>query len=155
MIQEERTETEVNDVQNNNSVVSEYVMFIEDDPNIMGLDHEFTSEAIDKLTLAIEAKATEKNVDITTDITNAMNLSTEIKNDPTATNHGDKISTVANLLSGALGKLQQQEFPNLAMEASEVNEAVSAIDPKVLTLDQRDAVKTFFKKAADLLKKMN
>jgi hypothetical protein len=155
IMQEGSTETEINNMQKNNSVVSEYVLFIDNDPNVMGLDHEYTSEAIDKLTLAVEAKAKEQNIDIAADIANVMSFADQIKKDPTATNHSDKIRSAANLLSKALVQLQQQKFPNLATEATATGEAASAIDPKVLTLDQREVVKNFFKEAADLLEKMN
>jgi len=43
----------------------------------------------------------------------------------------------------------------LSAEAADVKSAASAINPETLTLNQRDAVKPFFRKAADLLNKMN
>jgi len=53
------------------------------------------------------------------------------------------------------GKNQQAKYPSLVAEATEIKQAAAAINPDVLTLNQKEAVKTFFRKAADLLSKMN
>jgi hypothetical protein len=143
------------DIQENNSRVEEYVTYINSDTNTMSLDHTFTSEAITKLTNAVDAMAADVGYDAKAEIEKAKQISDEITKDPMSTIHGDKISSAANVLSTALQNMQRAKYPSLSTEAADVNSAASAISPEVLTLDQRDAVKSFFRKAADLLSKMN
>jgi len=148
-------ETALIDVHENNNIVTTYVRFVDADTNTMSLDHSFTSEAFNKLTDAVDAMATEAGYDVKADIGKAKQLADEITRDPMVTTHSDKIRSAADVLSTSLQNLQQSKYPSLSAEADEVKTAASAIDPGTLTLDQRDAVKSFFRKAADLLSKMN
>jgi hypothetical protein len=143
------------DVHENNSVVATYVTFINSDTNTMSLDHAFTSEALTKLTDAVDAMATEVGYDVKVDIAKAKQYADEITKDPLVTTHADKIKSAAEVLSTSLQNMQQAKYPGLSNEATDVKNAASAIIPETLTLDQRDAVKSFFRKAADLLNKMN
>ncbi len=142
-------------VHENNSKVAAYVTFINSDTNTMSLDHAFTSEALTKLTDAVDAMATEAGYDIKADISKAKQLSNEITADPLVTTHADKIRNAADVLSTSLQNMQQAKYPELSVEAANVKSAATAINPEKLTLDQRDSVKSFFKEAADLLNKMN
>jgi len=143
------------DIHENNNIVAAYVAFINADTNTMGLDHVFTNEAFTKLTDAIEAIAAEAGYDVKADIAKAKQLAEEITKDPMVTTHGDKIRSAADVLSTSLQNIQQAKYPSLGAEADDVKSAASAITPETLTLDQRVAVKSFFRKAADLLNKMN
>jgi hypothetical protein len=148
-------ETSLIDINENNNIVASYVTFINVDNATMGLDHVFTSEAFAKLTNAVDAMATEVGYDVKADIAKAKQLVDEITNDPMATAHADKIRSGADVLSTCLQNIQQAKYPGLSAEAADVKSAASAINPETLTLNQRDAVKPFFRKAADLLNKMN
>ncbi|WP_026977706.1 hypothetical protein [Flavobacterium tegetincola] len=143
------------DIHEKNQIVVAYVTFINSDPNTMGQDHEFTSEAFTKLTNAIDAMATEADYDIKADMIKVKQRTDEITKDPMVTTHGDKIRSAADALSTSLTNMQQAKYPELSNEAADVKSAAVAIDPQTLTLDQRDAVKSFFTKTADLLNKMN
>jgi hypothetical protein len=143
------------DLPENNNIVTTYVTFINSDTNTMGLDHAFTSEALTKLTNAVDAKATEAGYDVKAEIAKAKQLADEITADPLVITHADKIRSAADVLSTALQNMQQAKYPALSTEGADIKSAASAIDPQKLTLDQRDTVKSFFKKAADLLSKMN
>lgn len=143
------------DVHENNSTVAAYVTFINSDTNKMSLDHAFTSEALTKLTDAVDAMATEAGYDVKVDIAKAKQYADEITKDPMSTTHADKIRTAADVLSTSLQNLQQAKYPGLSAEAADVKSTAAAINPETLTLDQRDAVKSFFGMAADLLSKMN
>ncbi|MEC5167152.1 hypothetical protein RCH18_002902 [Flavobacterium sp. PL11] len=149
------TDTEMVQPMEDNNAVSDYIMFVNNDPDKMGLDHEYSSEALNKLTTAVEATANKQNFDISADIAKARQFTEEIQKDPTATNHSDKIKGAADILSMALKNLQQEKYSNLTAEADSVKAAAAGINPAVLTLDQKDAVKNFFTTAADLLTKMN
>ncbi len=138
-----------------NNVVSSYVTFINSDTNTMSLDHAFTSEALTKLTNAVDAMGTQAGYDVKTDIAKAKQNADEIAKDPMSTTHAEKIRSAADVLSTALQNMQQAKYPGLSNEATDVKSAAAAISPQTLTLDQRDAVKSFFRKAADLLSRMN
>lgn len=143
------------DVHENNSTVAAYVTLVNSDTNTMSLDHAYTSEALTKLTDAVDAMATEAGYDVKVDIAKAKQYADEIAKDPMSTTHADKIRSAADVLSTSLQNMQQAKYPGLSAEAADVKSAAVAINPETLTLDQRDAVKSFFKKAADLLSKMN
>ena len=148
-------ETVLIDLHENNNIVAAYVTFINSDTNTMSLDHAFTSEAFTKLTDAVDAMATETGYDLKADISKAKQLADEITKDPEVTTHADKIRRAADVLSNSLKNMQQAKYPSLSTEAEDVKSASSAIKPEILTLNQRDAVKSFFRKSADLLNKMN
>jgi len=143
------------DVRENNSTVAAYVTFINSDTNTMSLDHSFASMALTKLTDAVDAMATEAGYDVKVDIAKAKQYADEIAKDPMSTTHADKIRSAADVLSTSLQNMQQAKYPGLSNEATDVKNAAAAINPETLTLDQRDVVKSFFRKAADLLNKMN
>ena len=142
-------------VHENNSTVAAYITFINSDTNTMSLDHAYSSEALIKLTDAVDAMATEASYDVKVDIAKARQYADEITKDPLVTTHADKIRSAADLLTTSLKNMQQAKYPGLSAEAADVESAAKAINPETLTLDQRDAVKSFFRKAADLLTKMN
>jgi len=149
------TMTDAMDVKEGNSTVNEYVTFVNNDKNKMALDHAYTNEALLKLTSAIDAMAVEVDFDIKADLDKAKQSANKITENPFETSHADEIRKAAEILSGSLQNIQVAKYPGLSNEAEQVTNAAMAIDPKVLTLDQKDAVKTFFARSSDLLEKMN
>lgn len=143
------------DVHENNSTVAAYITFINSDTNTMSFDHAYSSEALSKLTDAVDAMATEAGYDVKVDIAKAKQYADEITKDPLVTTHADKIRSAADVLSTGLQNMKTAKYPELSAEAADVKSAAAAINPETLTLDQRDAVKSFFRKAADLLNKVN
>ncbi|WP_159467007.1 hypothetical protein [Dyadobacter sp. 3J3] len=156
---EEKTEevktTDVMEVKENNSTVAEYITFVSNDKDKMALDHAYTNEALLKLTSAIDAMAGEVGFDIKADMDQAKESANKITENPFETSHADEIRKSADILARALENIQVAKYPGLSNEAAEVKSAAMGIDPKILTLDQKDAVKTFFAKCSDLLGKMN
>lgn len=154
---EQKTEesTEIRQVAPNNSTVSTYVNFIKENPDQMGLDHDFTNEALLKLTNATSAMANEIGYDIQKDLEAVRTHAEKISRDPYETTHANSIRKSAEILATVLQNIQQKAFSGLASEANEVKNAATAIDPDILTLDQKEDVKNFFKESADLLEKMN
>lgn len=138
-----------------NSSITTYVNFINDDPDVMGLDHEFTNEALLKLTNATTAMADEMDYDIQKDIEALKMHAEKITNDPFETSHANSIRDSADILSNILMNIQQKAFSNLASDAEEVKNAAAAIVSEELTLDQKEEVKNWFGKSANLLEKMN
>lgn len=55
----------------------------------------------------------------------------------------------------SLQNMQLAKYPTLANEVEELKNASTAIDPSAITLEQKQVVKDYFARAADLLKEMN
>jgi len=147
--------TDLIDVHENNTTVTEYINFIESNQNKMTLDHEFSSVAIHKLTAAVYAIADEVDFDIDSDLEKMENDADDITIDPHVTTHANSIRNAADNLTNALQKIQQAKYPGLSNEVNELRQSSNAINPEVLTLEQKEQVKSFFYNASHLLKKMN
>jgi hypothetical protein len=142
-------------VNENNSTVNAFVVFIESDSNKMTLSHEFTNEALIKLTDATNAMAAEIGYDIKADMEKVKGYADFITRDILNTLHADSIRKSFDLLTNVLQNMQEAYYPGLKNEVTELRNASVSVDPDVLTLNQKDAVKNYFYKAAALLKKMN
>lgn len=134
------------------SAVAEYGDYI-DDPN-MGLDHEYANGAILELIAAVEAVARENNVDIQADIAEARSKAQMITEDPMKVTHADRIKSSGETIARAMHKIQTEKYPNLEEDYSEVESALSNIEQGQETLNQKEAVKSFFDKADELLTEM-
>lgn len=139
----------------NTGAVTDYIAFIDNDREPMGLDHEFTHDGLMKLTAATQAVADQANYDIKADLDQVKEYANQIEKDPFETSHANSIRKAAETLAGSLHKMQEAKFPQLSGEAQNVVDAAAKIDPDVLTLDQKPAVKGFFSEAASMLRRMN
>ncbi len=129
-----------------------YIAYIEDPQ--MGLDHDYTNGAINRLIAAVEAKANDVNVNLDADLNQAKENARAITNDPKSLEHADMIKEAGQNITRAMKTLQTQKFPNSGTEISEVEAALQNIKTKQPTLDQKDAVKNFFSKAGVALTSM-
>lgn len=148
-------EAEIFSVEINNSTVAAYVNFIENTKKKMSLNHAYTNEALLKLTDATNAIANEVGYDIQADLEKVKEYAKMITDDPYETTHADNIRDAVDILTNVLQNIQKANYPDLTDEVEELRSAAKSIKPKVLTLDQKDAVKNYFAKAAELLRKMN
>lgn len=121
----------------------------------MGIEHEYTNNALLHLINAVDYKAQEQNVNIQTDITAIRNDARAITQNPQATDHANHIKSAATKIVTAMEKIQKEKFPNLTEDISEVRTAAQEIDTSTLTLDQKDTINAFFNEAADALRKMS
>ena len=148
-------EPDRSEVKESNGAIAAYVMFVENNKENMGLNHDYTNEALLKLIEATNAKANEVGYEVRADIDKAREYAEMITKDPHATTHADNIRKAADILTNVLQNIQKAEYPGLAGEVGELRSASESIKPGVLTLDQKDSVKNYFAKASDLLQKMN
>ncbi len=148
-------EPDLIEVKENNGTVAAYVNFVENSKEKMSLDHAYTNEALLKLIEATNAMANEVGYDVQADIEQAKEYAKMITNDPFETTHADNIRKADGILTNALQNIQKAKYPTLATEVEALKSASESIKPGVLTLDQKEAVKNYFAKAADLLQKMN
>jgi hypothetical protein len=142
-------------VNENNSTVAAYVNFVENSNQQMSLDHAYTNEALLKLTDATNAMADEVGYEVRADLEKVKEYATMITKDPFDTTHADNIRKANDIITTVLHNIQKAHYPSLVNDIEELKIASALIKPDVLTLDQKDAVKNFFAKASDLLKKMN
>ncbi|PKP47247.1 MAG: hypothetical protein CVT92_17110 [Bacteroidetes bacterium HGW-Bacteroidetes-1] len=156
MISEEPlSKTDLIDVREDNAQVNAYVSFIQSGDTAMTFDHTFANEALTELANATGALANDLGFDIKTDLDKVKVLAEKIINDPYAVTHSTDIRKAGDIITASLSSMQKAMFPGLSAEAAEVQRTVAKINPQILTLDQKDDVKAFFRSAADLLQKMN
>ncbi|MDT0687578.1 hypothetical protein [Autumnicola psychrophila] len=153
-IEEENTANWDNNRNDTVGGVDGYLSYIGDESR-MGIDHEYTNNAIIYLMNAVQAKANELNVDIDADMQEIRQKAEQITQDPMATNHADKIKDAGSDLTNVIENLQEEQFPDLSQDVQEVKSAVQDIDGSVLTLEQKDKVNKFFDEAGDVLNKMS
>jgi hypothetical protein len=139
---------------NSDNAVNNYLGFISNDDSL-GRNHEYSSEALSRLADAIREKAGQVNYDISADLEKADEYANRITNDPAAASHSQSIKNAADILTNAMQNLQNAHYPDLNNEMQEVSNAASKINPKILTLNQREAIKDYFNKSGDLLRNMN
>lgn len=148
-------ESDLLGVKENNGTVAAYVDFVENSKEKMSLDHDYTNDALLKLIEATDAIAIEVGYDVQADLEKVREYANRITKDPFETTHADNIREADEILTNVLQNLQKAKYPSLADEVSALKSALESIKPGVLTLEQKDAVKNYFAKAADLLQKMN
>lgn len=137
-----------------NQGVSAYLSHV-GDKSRMGIDHEYTNNALIHLMNAVQSKADELNINIDADMQQVRQEAQEITQNPQATNHANKIKSAGEKLTDVLRKLQEERFPNLSQDVEEVRTAVQNIEPSTLTLEQKDQINMFFNEAADVLRNMS
>ena len=142
-------------IKENNSTVAAYVNFVENNKEKMSLDHDYTNEALLKLVAATNAMANEVGYEVQAELEKVKVYAQKITNDPFETTHADMVRKAADILTNVLQNIQQAKYPGLTNEAAELRIASKSINPEVLMLDQKNEVKAFFSKAADILNKMN
>lgn len=141
-------------MQNPRQQLTEFVGFIGDKEQ-MGIDHEYTSEALIKLVNATVERAMVTDVNIETEIQLAIQKAQAITNDPMDGDHSDKIRQAYLSVTDVIAKVQEEKFPELSDEVEEVRQEAQSIDPAVLTLEQKERVNSYFDEAADVLQKMD
>ena len=134
--------------------VSGYVAYVSDKSK-MGVDHEYTNNALIELMNAVQAKADEMNYDISADMQQVRQSAQAITKDPTAMNHANTIKDAGTKLANIIEKMQKEKYPDLSQDVQEVKTAANNIKPDVQTLQQKDQINKFFDEAADVLKKMS
>lgn len=155
-LQEALQTVDLIDIKEKNVMVSSFVKFMEEDTMKMNLDNTFTKEAFLKLMDATNAMAEDIDLDIGSNMDRVVKYVNRIVADPIESSHADDFRKAAGILTiDLLKSMQQANYPGLTNEVAELEQAVVAINPEVLILDQRDEVKAFFQKAKELLEKMN
>lgn len=135
------------------SKISEYKSYIANDAK-MGVDHEYSNNALTRLIDATEAVANSLEVDIKADLEKARENAAEVTKNPTEMDHSNKIKKAGDNIAQALEKIQRQKYPTLNNRLEDLQESLAAIAPDKKALDQKSTIKNFFKEADRLLTNM-
>lgn len=155
-VPEDLVAIDIQNVKENNVIVSAFIRFMEVDTMKMELDHTFTKEALLKLVDATNAMADEIQFDIGDNMARAIKYVNRTIADPIETSNAKEFKEAADILTSTILKsMQEAKYPGLTNEVVQIQNAVASINPDVLILDQKDAIKTFFIKVTDLLRMMN
>lgn len=138
----------------NNSTVAAFVTYVNENNNKVP-DHQYISNALVKMTDAVNAMAGEIGYSVALDLAAAKTDAMKITQDANETTHADNIRKAAEILSGALKNMQLTNYESLSVPAADLQTDAEAIRPDVLVHNQKDAVGKFLKDAAMLLDKMN
>ena len=136
----------------------EYEQFTVDMEGDMGLDHEFSHEALTKLANATVALAESHDLGDEASVLEHKQLIKQnadaIMRDPYAGTHGDQIREAAIAVADIMAMVQERGYPEYADAVAEVREAANDISGEALTLDQKEDVRDFFGKARVAVKAM-
>lgn len=147
-------DTTATDTLGDSQNVSGYLNYISDKSK-MGVDHQYTNNALIRLMNAVQAKANEINYNIDADMQSVRQDAQAIQQDPTSTNHAERIKQAGTKLANILEKMQKEKYPDISNDVQEMKTAVNNIKGSVQTLEQKDQINTFFDEAADVLRKMS
>jgi hypothetical protein len=135
--------------------IANYRQHVNEDQGQMGLEHEYTHQALTKLAIALKSVAEKHNYDINADLDQVKEKGDKIMKDPMSLKHADKIKDAQQSIVKAFRGLQEQKFPNMKGEIEKLDQTVASLNPKTPTMEQKQTVKKFFDQAANLLNNMN
>ncbi|HEX2189320.1 MAG TPA: hypothetical protein VHG51_10505 [Longimicrobiaceae bacterium] len=128
------------------------------DAAAMSLDHRYTSDCIQRLVASAEAVLQDPNmagVDVQAQVQDARQAAERLVQTPeTSSEHAGMTRTAFASLATLLGAIQDQRFPALDSQASQLEQAAQSVQPSQPMLSQRQAVQSFFRRAGDLLRGM-
>ena len=137
---------------------AEYETYTANMTGEMGLDHEFSHNALTQLANTTVALASAHGMAADLNVKEKAQMIKQkadaITKDPYATTHADDIKTAAMQISSILEQIQEAHYPGLEAATAEVTKSASEINRETLTLDQKEDVRTFFGHARVLLKGM-
>lgn len=137
---------------------TEYATYTENLTGDMGLDHEFSHNALTQLantTLALaSAHGMQTDLNVQQKAQDIKMKADMITKDPYAGTHADHIREAAMSISDILGQVQAAHYPGLEGATQEVMAAAQDISKETLTLNQKEDVRTFFGRARVLLEGM-
>jgi hypothetical protein len=141
-------------VRENNSTVADFVKYVNANNNLTP-DHTYIKNALIKLADATNAIAGEVGYTIKRDLTSARNYANDLTANANESTHANDIRKSANILSAELEGLQMGKYPDLKTDISDLKSAAAAINPDVLTRNQKEAIMTYLSQSAALLDRMN
>ncbi len=122
----------------------------------MGLDHEYTSEGINKLSAALYAladnSAGDTNIQQSRD--RFQQKADQLQRDPQSLQHANMIRETFVEASNLMATIKERSYPDSDANVDDVKKAAEGIDINTPTLEQKDKVKDFFSEAGDSIEEM-
>lgn len=140
--------------------VNSFISFVEEGEESpeMGLHHNYTSEGIERLSLALAALADEEapdDVEISQKKESMQQSADRIQQDPESLQHANIIKETFMEATALMESIQQHSFPDSESEVEDVRSAAEDLEVDTPTLEQEEKVKDFFRNASDALQAMN
>lgn len=124
----------------------------------MGVEHTFTKNGLLNLATALKDVANDapdvNKAQFDAKLTKMRAMADSITDEWKETTHANKIKRAFAASVDVMQELQQSSFPDLQSDVSNLQQEVSQMDPSVMTLEQKEEVKSFFRESADILQKM-
>lgn len=121
----------------------------------MGEDHQITSEALMRLSAALEGLSQNDGA-YSQQIEEIRQNAQALQSDPTSQQHANKVKSAFTSASNVLAQIQQNQYPDVAeSEVEDLQEKSREIDGNKLLTEQKDEVEGFFEKAADAIEKID
>lgn len=125
----------------------------------MGLDHDYSSAVFKQLARSLQAMSNELDLsnaeEVRATIDRLYQTADRLDQNWRSPEHADMIRKTGEQVLMAVSTIQQNRFPALAAEVQELQTALYKIDPQTLTLNQKDAVKGFFRQAVTTMNAMH
>lgn len=139
--------------------VNSFITFVEEEEESpeMGLHHEYTSQGIERLSMALADLADREapdDVEVTQKKESMQQSASRIQQDPQSLQHANIIKETFMEATALMETIQQKSFPDSESEVEEVRSAAEELDVETPTLEQEEKVKDFFRNASEALQSM-
>ena len=137
--------------------VSKFNTFVENPEVEMNLDHDYTCKGLKLMANALAGMANEYDLDNANVMSTVRTLKQKadiLDNDWKSTKHADHIKEAFMAATSTMSEIQKAHLPAMATRIDKLKQEAMDVDPKTLTLNQKEDVKTFFRQYADAINDM-
>jgi hypothetical protein len=123
----------------------------------MGLEHEYTREGIRKLSAALNALATASpaNAGLDQQRLAFQQRADQLGEDPQSQQHAAMIRETFTEAADLMASIKERSYPNSDANVEEVRNAAEGIDINTQTLNQKEKVREFFRRAGEAIQEMD
>ena len=137
--------------------VSQFMSFVANPQVEMNLDHDYTCKGLNLMAAALMAMENQYDLDDVNVKKTAMMLKQKadiLDNDWRSTKHADHIKEAFMAATESMSAIQSAYIPGMATRINKLKQEARDVDPKTLTLSQKEDVKSFFRQYADAINDM-
>lgn len=124
----------------------------------MSMDHQYMRDCVQRLVESLDAVLVTpgvEGVDVQAQMQEARQAAQRLAETPeTSPQHANMARNAFTSVATVINAAQDQRYPNLEQQANQVQESAQAVSTDTPLLEQRDAVNSFFRSAADALRGM-
>lgn len=129
------------------------------EPTRMGMDHQYTSDCIDRLVAAAEALIRSPNlqgVNAQSQIQEARQKADQLRQSAAESTRHSSLTRDALISAGSmLQAIQTQRYPGLSSQIDQLRESAQQVSGSEPLLEQREAIQRYFQLAGDALTGMS